>query len=74
MGICPGCKHAASIRHGCDVCGTKGRDLLTLKESRALVKANLLHWKLENESADETDEKAEKGGQLDNNDGLKNTH
>lgn len=64
MGICPGCKHAASMRHGCDVCGNKGRDLLTLKESRALVKANLLRWESDNKAVDETDEKVREDGDV----------
>lgn len=63
MGICPTCKHAASMQNGCDLCGTKCKDLLTLKESRALVKENLRRQELTNES-DETREYAEDEGQI----------
>jgi hypothetical protein len=65
MGICPICKHAASMQDGCDPCGTKCKDLLTLKESRALVKENLRRWELVNES-DETHENIQDEGQIAN--------
>lgn len=65
MGICPICKHAVSMQDGCDPCGTKCRDLMTLKESRALVKENLRRWESVNDT-NGTHENAEDEGQAVN--------
>lgn len=39
MAVCPTCKRPAARRYGCKACHIGGKELITLKESEAAVKA-----------------------------------
>lgn len=52
MGVCPQCKHPASMRNGCGPCGTKPRDLMTLKEAQASANGAIQQWRAEMEASE----------------------